>query len=121
MFDVGTIVLLFLVLSIVLMFGFVLGRFTPIFAQASAAGPGVEFENIANNVLTRVSGQLMDLSKRDIAAVLEPLRDRINDFQKKVEETHVAESREIGILRSEIEKVVNASATLSGQADGLPR
>lgn len=103
--------------------GFVVGRLTGPKHAVTTASPnlGVEFENVANRVLSQLSTQMTASTKRDVSAILDPLRDRIVEFQKKVEDTYAAENREIGVLRAEIDKVVNASTALGNQADGLSK
>ena len=54
-----------------------------------------EFENIANRILKANATELSEHSQKALAAILDPLRERIQDFQKKVETTYEAESREV--------------------------
>ena len=80
-----------------------------------------EFENIASKVMKANSAELSDMSQKQIAAILDPLRERIVEFQGKVETTYEAEKREVISLKEQIRLVVEASQNLSSQADGLAK
>jgi DNA recombination protein RmuC len=56
-----------------------------------------------------------------LTAVLDPLRERIQDFQKKVETTYDAESREVLSLKEQIKLIVETSHAIGNQADGLAK
>ncbi|HZT34662.1 MAG TPA: DNA recombination protein RmuC, partial [Nitrososphaera sp.] len=80
-----------------------------------------EFENIATKVLKASSTELSDSSQKQIAAILDPLRERIAEFQNKVETTYDAERLEVLSLKDEIRRVVETSQNLGSQADGLAK
>jgi hypothetical protein len=65
-----------------------------------------EFENIANRILKANASELSTNSQKALAAVLDPLRERIQDFQKKVEATYEAENREVLSLKEQIKLIV---------------
>jgi DNA recombination protein RmuC len=50
-----------------------------------------EFENIANRILKANASELSETSQRAVAAILEPLRERLHDFQSKIETTYASE------------------------------
>src|SRR5208282_6401050 len=56
-----------------------------------------------------------------LAALLDPLRERIQDFQKKVETTYDAETREVLSLKEQIKLVVETTHAIGNQADGLAK
>jgi len=80
-----------------------------------------EFENIANRILKANAIELSASSQKELAAILDPLRDRIQEFQKKVETTYQDESREVLSLKKEIELILQTSNTIGNQADGLAK
>jgi DNA recombination protein RmuC len=53
--------------------------------------------------------------------MLDPLRERIQDFQKKVETTYDTETREVLSLKEQIRLVVETSHAIGSQADGLAK
>ena len=81
----------------------------------------VEFENIANRILKANATELSSNSQKELSAILEPLRERIQDFQKKVETTYTAENREVLSLKEQIKLILETSHTIGNQADGLAK
>jgi len=81
----------------------------------------VEFENIANRVLKATSAELSDSSQKNLAAIVDPLRERIQEFQKKVETTFDAETRDVLSLKEQIKLMVETSHTVGTHADGLAK
>jgi DNA recombination protein RmuC len=80
-----------------------------------------EFENIATRVLKANALELSDGSQKALAAILDPLRERIQDFQKKVETAYESETREVLSLKDQIRLVVDTSHAIGSQADGLAK
>ena len=80
----------------------------------------VEFENIANRILKANATELSEHSQKSLAAILDPLRERIQDFQKKVETTYEAENREVLSLKEQIKLIVETSP-FDRQPSGWPR
>ena len=80
-----------------------------------------EFENIATRVLKANALELSDGSQKALAAILDPLRERIQDFQKKVETAYESETREVLSLKEQIRLVVDTSNAIGSQADGLAK
>jgi DNA recombination protein RmuC len=80
-----------------------------------------EFENIANRILKANASELSDSSQKALAAVLDPLRERIQDFQKKVETAYDSETREVLSLKEQIKLIVETSSAIGTQADGLAK
>jgi len=80
-----------------------------------------EFENIANRILKANASELSESSHKALAAVLDPLRQRIQDFQNKIESTYESEAREVLSLKEQIKLIVETSHAIGTQADGLAR
>jgi len=80
-----------------------------------------EFENLANRILKANAAELSGSSQRTMAALLDPLRERLQEFQRKVESTYEAESRDVLSLREQISWMAETSQKLGSQADGLAR
>lgn len=79
----------------------------------------VEFENIANRILKANATELSENSQKALATILDPLRERIQEFQKKVETTYEAENREVLSLKEQIKLILETSHAIGNQADGL--
>jgi DNA recombination protein RmuC len=72
-----------------------------------------QFENLANKVLEQSSQKLSKTSEENLGQILNPLKDRLAEFQKKVDDTYNAEARERFALKNEIEKIVNTNESLT--------
>ncbi len=81
----------------------------------------VEFENIANRILKANAAELSASSKNELSAILDPLRERILEFQKKVESTYEIETREVLSLKEQIKLIVQTSHAIGNQADSLAK
>jgi DNA recombination protein RmuC len=92
------------------------GQFAEMQKQLTA-----EFENVANRILKANVTELSENSQKALASILDPLRERIQDLQKKVETTYAAESREVFSLKDEIRRIVETSNAIGSQADGLAK
>jgi DNA recombination protein RmuC len=80
-----------------------------------------EFENIANRILKANAAELSESSQKALESILNPLRERIRDFQTKVETVFDSETREVLSLKEQIKLIVETSSTIGTQADGLAR
>jgi DNA recombination protein RmuC len=81
----------------------------------------IEFENIAHRILKANAADLSESSQKGLAAILAPLRERIEDFQKKVDSTYDRETREVLSLKEQIKQLVETSHAVGSQADGLAK
>src|SRR6266545_4846885 len=80
-----------------------------------------EFENIANRILKANASELSESSQKGLSSILDPLRERIQDFQRKVETTYESETREVLSLKEQIKLLVETSHAVGSQADGLAK
>ena len=80
-----------------------------------------EFENIAHRILKANASDLSESSHKALAAILDPLRERIQDFQSKVESAYESEAREVLSLKEQIKLIVETSHAIGTQADGLAK
>ncbi|PCH60900.1 MAG: DNA recombination protein RmuC [SAR86 cluster bacterium] len=79
----------------------------------------VEFKNIANEILEDKSQKFTDSNKRNMAAILTPLQERIQLFEKKVEETYDKESKERFSLAKEVQNLQELNKQISEDAINL--
>lgn len=80
-----------------------------------------EFENIATRVLKANALELSDGSQKALAAILDPLRERIQDFQKKVETAYESETREVLCLKEQIRLVATRAMRSAARRMVSPR
>ncbi|MCI4670925.1 MAG: DNA recombination protein RmuC [Bacteroidia bacterium] len=81
----------------------------------------LEFESLARNILERNSKKLASDNQFQLHHLLQPLKDRIEDFEKRVENTYQKEARERFSLQREIEKLVGLNLQMSEEARNLTR
>lgn len=81
----------------------------------------VQFEVIAQKIFEEKSVKFTDQNHKNIYAVLEPLKERIKDFEKKVEETYSTERSERGVLRGELTKLMELNKVMSAETHNLTR
>lgn len=80
-----------------------------------------EFKNLANEILERNSVKFSDLNKNSMSELLNPLKDKILTFEKKVEEAYDKELRDKISLREEVKKLYELNNRISAEANNLTR
>lgn len=80
-----------------------------------------EFKNLANEILEKNSAKFTDLNKNSMSELLNPLRDKILTFEKKVEEAYDKELRDKISLREEVKKLYELNNRISEEANNLTR
>jgi len=78
-----------------------------------------EFENLANRILEEKSKTFTEKNKENIDAILSPLRERIKDFEEKVERNYGEEKKEKAELKGEIKKLMELNQRISEEANNL--
>ncbi len=78
-----------------------------------------EFENIASKILEEKSLKFTEQNKTNLDIILNPLKERIRDFELKVDKTYKAESDERITLKAEIKNLVELNTKISQEANNL--
>lgn len=78
-----------------------------------------EFENLANRILEEKSKTFTEKNKENLDAILGPLRERIKDFEEKVERNYGEEKKDKAELRGEIKKLMELNQQISTEANNL--
>lgn len=78
-----------------------------------------EFENLANRILDEKSKKFTDQNQKNIEGILKPLRERIKDFEKKVDEKYDTEQKEKASLKGEIKQLIELNKQISTEANNL--
>lgn len=79
----------------------------------------LEFENIANKLFEEKTNSFSKKSKESLEHLINPLKENINDFKKKVEETYDKESKQRFSLESKIKELVDLNQQISKDASNL--
>jgi DNA recombination protein RmuC len=81
----------------------------------------VEFENIANKILDEKSRKFTDQNKTNLEVILNPLKEKIKDFENKIEKAYKTESDERITLKAEIKNLVELNKQVSEEANNLAK
>ncbi|MDR1984287.1 MAG: DNA recombination protein RmuC [Prevotellaceae bacterium] len=81
----------------------------------------VEFENIATRILKERSDDFSNANQKQIGEILNPLKEKIKDFEKKVDETYNNETREKASLKEVITRIIEANKQMSEDAQKLTK
>lgn len=80
-----------------------------------------QFENLAHKIFEEKTTKWSDLSQKNLSYLLDPLKERLKDFEKKVEDTYSTERSERGVLRGELQKLLELNQEMSTEAHNLTR
>ncbi len=80
-----------------------------------------EFENIANKILDEKSQKFTDQNKTNLDIILNPLKEKIKDFEDKVDKAYKAESTERTTLKAEIKNLIDLNKQVSEDANNLAK
>ncbi|HMR45614.1 MAG TPA: DNA recombination protein RmuC [Bacteroidia bacterium] len=78
-----------------------------------------EFENLANKILEEKSIKFTEQNRINLDLVLNPLKEKIKDFEDKVEKTYKTESSERISLKEQIKNLLDLNKQLSSEANNL--
>lgn len=79
------------------------------------------FENIANKILEEKTQKFTDQNKTQLDIILNPLKEKIKDFEEKVEKAYKTETAERNSLKGQIDTLMNLNKQISEEANNLAR
>ncbi len=80
-----------------------------------------EFENLANKILEEKTSKFTEQNKENLKNILTPLQDKINTFEKKVEDTHKESIDYHAALRQQILGLSEMNAQMSKETLNLTK
>lgn len=80
-----------------------------------------QFQLLAHQIFEEKSKRFDDISTKNLSMLLDPLKERIKDFEHKVEQTYAQERSERGVLRGELNKLLELNVSMSKEAQSLSR
>ncbi len=80
-----------------------------------------EFENIATKILKENSKEFTSSNQKNIDEILNPIKEKLISFEKKVEETYDKELRDKISLREEVKKLYDLNTKISDEANNLTK
>jgi len=78
-----------------------------------------EFENLANRILEEKSRKFTDQNKVNLDIILNPFKEKLKEFEQKVDQTYRSESAERITLKAEIKNLVELNKQISEEANNL--
>jgi len=80
-----------------------------------------EFENIANKILEQNSAKMTAVNQKNMGDVLNPLKEKIELFEKKVDDTYKQGLKDQTDLRAELKKLYDLNSKISEEANNLTK
>lgn len=81
----------------------------------------LEFENVASKLLEEKSQKFTDQNRTNLDIVLNPLKERLKEFEQKVDNSYRQESAERNSLKGEINKLLELNKVVMEEAGNLSR
>lgn len=81
----------------------------------------MRFENLAQKIFEEKSKTFSTQNTEQLTLLLNPFKEKLKDFEKKVEETYSSERSERGVLRGEISKLIELNHSMSKETENLTR
>jgi DNA recombination protein RmuC len=80
-----------------------------------------EFENLANRILEEKSKRFTEQNETQLKSILDPLKDRIQNFEKRVNETHNESEKERSALKEQLRIMSEMNKRMSEEALNLTK
>jgi DNA recombination protein RmuC len=78
-----------------------------------------EFENLANKIFEEKSAKFTEQNKEKLSEILNPLKEKISDFEKKVEETNKESIDRFSSLRQQLSMLKDLNQQITQEAKNL--
>lgn len=80
-----------------------------------------QFKNLANEIFEEKSKRFTEQNKSNLFDILKPLGEKINEFEKRVEETHKDTISRNSALREQLENLQRLNVQMTREAENLTR
>ncbi|NWN92246.1 DNA recombination protein RmuC [Marinobacter adhaerens] len=80
-----------------------------------------EFENLANRIFEQKNERFSQQTRASLDSLLNPFRDQLQDFRKRVEDVYTTETRDRQALRSEIKSLQSLNQQITEEAANLAK
>lgn len=81
----------------------------------------LQFENLANRIFQEKSAVFKKESQEGLSQILGPLRERLQEFQKKVDDSFGVQAKEQFSLKREIENIIAVNQKMTVQTESLTK
>lgn len=79
----------------------------------------LEFKNLSNELLDEKSKKFLELNVKNVGELLNPLKEKIKEFETKVEKVYTEETRERISLKKELEQIVKLNQQVHDDTNKL--
>ena len=80
---------------------------------------GHQFRSLATDILESHSKRFTEQNQTHLGGMLDPLRERLGQFQQKVESLYIDESKERSALKAQVQELMQLNRALSDDAQEL--
>jgi DNA recombination protein RmuC len=80
-----------------------------------------EFELLANKILEEKTNKFTEQNKNNLDIILNPLKEKLKDFEQKVEKAYQTETAERNSLKGQIDSLMNLNKQISEEASNLAK
>jgi DNA recombination protein RmuC len=81
----------------------------------------LQFENLANRIFQEKSATFKKESQEGLGQLLNPLKEKLQEFQKKVDDSFGQQAKEQFSLKNEIQNIVAVNKQMSQQTENLTK
>jgi DNA recombination protein RmuC len=81
----------------------------------------LQFENLANRIFDEKTASFKKQSQEGLGTLLNPLKDKLQEFQKKVDDSFGQQAKEQYSLKNEIKNIVAVNEKMSQQTESLTK
>ena len=81
----------------------------------------IQFENLANQIFEEKTKTFADQSKANLATILNPFKEKIVEFEKKVTEVYTTEGKERHSLIKEVQRLQELNLKIGEDAENLTK
>ena len=81
----------------------------------------IEFKNLANEILEEKTQKFTAQNSERLTEILDPLNKKIKEFEKKVEETYLEETKQRISLKEEVKRLTELNVEVSKETSNLTK
>ncbi len=78
-----------------------------------------EFAQLASQLIEKESARIRETNEKGLERLLSPFKERLLEFEKRIEENYLAEGRERLVLKTEVERLVQLNERMANETNQL--
>lgn len=79
----------------------------------------LEFKNLSNGILEEKSKRFLEMNEKNVAEILNPLKEKIREFEGKIDRIYTDEIKERTSLKEELKSIIKLNQQVSEDANRL--